>query len=359
MHQASVVLGMEDVALQEEVLHFLERLPRVRVVAAAEDAVELARQVRDRRPDAAVVTPSLAERSNVDGASVLVVDGSESTSALRAALRAGARGFYLWPEEREALALEAERAARPRREPVTRGRVIAVFAPRGGAGTTFLATNLAAACADRGADTVLADLDPFYADVTVALGVEPNGAPTVADLAPVADELTDEHLERILHRDSRGFRVLLAPHRPLDEGLDPRVVSAALAALRAEHDLVIAHLPRTLDEGTRAALAESDFALVVVTLDVIGLRDARRALDVFRTLGMAGRCRLVLNRVGRGEIVPADAEGVLGLGAVAVIREDRAVRKAQDRGELVVGRSTPAGRRVAALARRLLEESTE
>jgi pilus assembly protein CpaE len=359
MRQASVVLGMEDAALQEEILHFLERLPRVRVVAAAEDAVELARHVRDRHPDAAVISPSLAERSNVDGAALLVVDGTESTSALRAALRAGARGFYLWPEEREALARETERAARPRREPVTPGRVIAVFAPRGGAGTTFVATNLAAACADRGVDTVLADLDPFYADVTVALGVEQDGAPTLAELAPVADELTEEHLERILHRHPRGFRVLLAPHQPMQDGLDPRVVSAALAALRAEHGIVVAHLPRTLDEATRAALAESDLALIVVTLDVLGLRDARRALQVLRDLGMDGRCRLVLNRVGRGEIVPADAEGVLGLGATAVIREDRAVRKAQDRGELVAGRSTPAGRRVAALARRLLEESSE
>jgi septum formation inhibitor-activating ATPase MinD len=54
--------------------------------------------------------------------------------------------------------------------------------------------------------------------------------------------------------------------------------------------------------------------------------------------------------------VPDDAERVLGLRPVAMIREDRAVRRAQDRGQVVAGRSTPAARRVAALARRILDE---
>jgi septum formation inhibitor-activating ATPase MinD len=55
-------------------------------------------------------------------------------------------------------------------------------------------------------------------------------------------------------------------------------------------------------------------------------------------------------------VVPEDAERVLGLHPAVLIKEDRAVRRAQDRGEVVAGRSTPAARRVAVLARRLLDE---
>jgi pilus assembly protein CpaE len=359
MNEASVVLGMEDSALQEEVLHFLERVPGVRVVGAAVDGLGAARQVRDRGADAAVVSPEVLHSAGLDGASVMVVSNRETTAALRAALRAGARGFYLWPEERETLARDAERSARPRRaEPAESGRVVAVFGPRGGAGVTFVATNLAAACVDRGADTVLADLDAFYADVTVALGIAGDGIPTIADLAPVADELGEDHLERALHRHPRGFRVLLGPHRPLDVGLDPQVVVAVVRLLSSRHDLVLLHLPRALDEGTRAGLEEADVVLMVVTLDVLALRDARRALDVLRGIGVEGRCRLILNRAGRGEVIPADAERALGLSPAAVIREDRAVARAQDRGELVAGRSTPAARRLAVLARLLLEEAS-
>ncbi len=358
MHEASIVLGLEDPAVQEEVLHFLDRLPRLRVVGAADDVSGLSRAVRDHRPDAAVVSPGLLEGGDLDGAALLVVAARETTATLCAAIRAGARGFYLWPEERERLARDAERGARPRPdERPTAGRVVAVFGPRGGVGATFLATNLAAACAAREADTVLADLDPFFADATTALGIEDGSVPTIAELAPVADELTGEHLERVLHRHPIGFAVLLAPHRPMDRGLDAGVVSASVRALRARHEVVVLHLPRALDEPTRAALEEADHVLLVVTLDVLALRDARRALDVLRSSGLEGRCRLVLNRVGRGEIVPDDAERVLGLRPVTMIREDRAVRRAQDRGQVVVGRSTPAARRVVTLARRILEEA--
>lgn len=356
MHEASIVLGMEDPAIQEEVLHFLDRLPRLKVVSAADDPPGLARAVREHRPDAAVVSPGLVDGGDVDGAALLVVAARETTSTLRAALRAGARGFYLWPDERDRLARDAERAARPPEERPSTGRAVAVFGPRGGAGATFLATNLAAACAARDADTVLVDLDPYFADVTSALGIDEAGAATIAELAPVADELTGEHLDRVLHRHPLGFGTLLAPHRPMERSLDAAVVSASVRALRARHQVVVLHLPRALDDATRAAMEAADLVLLVVTLDVLALRDARRALDLLRGSGLDGRCRLVLNRVGRGEVVPDDAARVLGLRPVTMIREDRAVRRSQDRGEVVVGRSSPAARRVAALARHVLEE---
>jgi pilus assembly protein CpaE len=357
MHEASIVLGMDDLAVQEEVLHFLDRLPSVRVVGAADDTSALSRAVREHRPDAAVASPALLASGDLDGAALFVVAEKETTSALRAAIRAGARGFYLWPEERDVLARDAERAGRPRTEQrPSAGRTVAVFGPRGGVGTTFLATNLAAACSAKDADTVLVDLDPFFADVTTALSIDDEAVPTIAELAPVANELTGEHLERVLHRHPLGFRILLAPHRPMGSGLDPAVVTASVRALRARHQVVLLHLPRALDEPTRAALEQADMVLLVVTLDVLALQDARRALEVLRASGLEERCRLVLNRVGRGEIVPDDAERVLGLRPVAMIREDRAVRRAQDRGQVVAGRSTPAARRVSALARRILDE---
>jgi hypothetical protein len=54
-------------------------------------------------------------------------------------------------------------------------------------------------------------------------------------------------------------------------------------------------------------------------------------------------------------VVPQDAERVFGLRPSAVIRHDRTVPRAQNRGDLIAGRSGPAGRGVRLLARRLLE----
>jgi pilus assembly protein CpaE len=358
MQETSVVLGLEDPALQEELLHYLDRLPRVRVVGASLDAAGLGRELRARRPDVAVVTPRiLGEAPGLDGATVFVVSPRETTEALRLALRAGARGFYLWPEEREALARQAERAHRPRpADRVRPGRVVSVYGPRGGAGVTFLATNLAAACADRDARVALVDLDPSYGDVAAALGVDGNGGTaSLADLAPVLDELTPEHVDRTLHAHPRGFRALLAPPEP-GRPLPPSGVAAAARTLRSNFDVVLLHLPRALDETTRAALEESDRILVVVTLDVVGLRDAKRALGFFGAAGVREACRLIVNRAVRGEVVPEDAERVLGLAPEVVIRFDRQVGRALNRGELVAGRQGPAARAIAVLARRVLGE---
>jgi pilus assembly protein CpaE len=358
MHETSVVLGLEDPALQEEVLHFLDRLPRVRVVGAVADGPGLGRQVRERRPEAAVASPGVvASAPDLDGAALLVVSQVESTDALRAALRAGASGFYLWPEERDGLGRDAERAARPSaREAVSPGQVVAVHSPRGGAGCTFVATNLAAACADRNADTVLADLDSFGADVTAALGLRvEDTVPTSAELVSVEDEMTEEHIDRVLHPHARGFRVLLAPHDARMETVGPGGASAAIRLLRDRFDVVVLHLPRALDATARAAIEVSDVVLLVVTLDVLGLRAARRVLDLLAGLGVEARCRLILNRVSRGEIVPADAERVLELPVSSVIRNDRSVPRSQNRGELVAGGGSPAARRLAGLAQTLLE----
>lgn len=356
MQETRVVLGIGDRALEEEVLHFLARIPRIRVVAAAGNAEGLARGVAQARPDAAVVSPSVLKAApELDGASVLVISERETSAALRTAIRAGARGFYVWPQEREALARDAETFVRPRpQERGAPGRVVAVYGPRGGAGVTFLATNLAAALAARDARAVLVDLDHFYADLTTALGVPPGAdVPTVSELTPVLEELSPDHLDRVLYAHPRGFRVLLGPHDPKGPCLDPGAVAALAGVLRARWDAAVLHLPRTPDEPTRAALEAADDILLVVTLDVLAFRDARRTLAWLAGLGVGPRCRLVINRAARAEIVPQDAERVFGLSPACVIGVDRSVPRAQNRGELVVGRSGLAARKVQALAEQL------
>ncbi|HWC31863.1 MAG TPA: hypothetical protein VG709_01895, partial [Actinomycetota bacterium] len=265
----------------------------------------------------------------------------------------------VWPGDRDALARALERIRRPSGADGTKsGRAVAVFGARGGAGVTFLATNLAAAFAARGATCVLADLDPFYTDVSVALGVSPNGgAPTIADLAPVLDELTVEHVERVLYRHPRGFHTLLAPAVPGAVRLSPDHVGAVARTLRAAADVAILHLPRSLDDTTVAAMEAADDVLLVVTLDVVAFRDARRTLERLEAAGVDGRCKLVINRATRAEVAPDDAEHVFGIRPVSVIRADRSVGRAQNRGEVLAGRSGAAARRVAALAERLLDHA--
>ncbi|HEX6209065.1 MAG TPA: AAA family ATPase [Actinomycetota bacterium] len=359
MDGTTVVLGFDAPALQEQVLRFIERRPGLRIAGAAGDAQALTSKVRETGPQVVITTPDvLAAGPELNGAALLVVGERETTAGLRAAIRAGARGFYLWPEERDSLGHDADRAGADPERPD--GRVVAVYGPRGGVGTTFLATNLAAACAGDGRRVILADLDLHFADVTTALGIVANGeSRTIADVAALADDLGASHLEAVLHRHPRGFEILLAPPRAEQAAdVEPEQVRAMGKALRSAGDLIVLHVPRALDRVTLAALEAADEILLVVTLDVLAFRDAKRAMELLAAKDLSERCRLVVNRARRAEVLPDDAERVFGLRPVAVIASDPAVPRAQDRGQIVVGRRGQAGRKVAALARSILKEGS-
>ncbi|HZD17092.1 MAG TPA: AAA family ATPase [Actinomycetota bacterium] len=351
-----VVLAIGRAEIAEEVMHFLDRTGRSRVVGTASDSQQLAEAVRQLEPDAVVAEPSfLSPRSELDGSALLALDTTQSVATLRRAIRAGARGFYLWPAEREELAVAA---ARPRpgteQDVARRASVIAVYGPRGGIGATFVATHLAAAFAARERACVLVDLDVVFADASSALGVPDEEPPrTMGHLLPLGEEIAPQHLTDVLWRHPRGFDVLLAPGDEVAAtGIRASHYRAAIAAAQRTCDIVVLHVPRGLDEVARTGLELADRVVVVLGLDVLSFRDAKRAIAV---AGVEDRCAFVINRAGRSEIAPADVERVFGRPPLAVLPAARGVPAAQDRGRLVPLRGR-LGRSLGRLARCLIEE---
>jgi Flp pilus assembly CpaE family ATPase len=117
---------------------------------------------------------------------------------------------------------------------------------------------------------------------------------------------------------------------------------------------VVLHVPRGLDEIARTGLDLADQVLVVLGLDVLSFRDAKRAIAA---AGLQDRCAFVVNRARRSEISPKDVERVFGTPALAVIPADRGAPAAQDRGRLLPMRGR-LGRAIDGLARRLTESSS-
>jgi MinD-like ATPase involved in chromosome partitioning or flagellar assembly len=327
-----VVVALEAHDVTEEVLHFLDRSGRARVVGTASDDRQLAEAVRQLEPDVVVAEPSLVG-DGTDGAALLALATRESVAALRTAVRVGARGFFVWPAERDGL-LDGVASAGDRRALVRRATVVAVHASRGGAGCTFVATHLAQALAARGASCVLIDADPTFGDVATALGAV-GDVRTLADLAPVADELTWEHVDGASVSHPSGFRALLsgAGDPPSPGGTDP--VRSALNVAATTVDVVLVHLPRNLDERARRCLEEADRGLEVLSLDVLSFRATSRALEVLAPLALEDRLGFVVNRAARAELTVADVRRVFGHDPVAVVPADPAVGRAQDRGTLL------------------------
>jgi Flp pilus assembly CpaE family ATPase len=343
---ARVVLALEAPEVAEEVMHFLDRSGRARVVATAADDRQLAEAVRQLEPDAVVAEPGMLSGATASGV-VLALDVRESVSSLRTAIRAGAAGYFLWPKERDELLGAAAVSVRRAQRSARRGTVLAVHGGRGGSGVTFVATHLAAAFARR-SSAVLIDADPVFGDVAQALDapagddVEPTH--TFADAASLGEDLGPEQLKNALWHHESGIDVLLPPPPEVAARLGPADLRLVTDAAAGVADVVILHLPRALGPVSLAAAETAERLLEVVTLDVLSFRATSRSLEACGSLHLEGRVGFVVNKAARSEITPGDVQRVFGEPALAVLPHDRAVRSAQDRNRLLPGRGRMARR---------------
>ncbi len=349
-----VVLALEAPQIAEEVLHYLDRSGLARVVATAADDRQLADAVRQTEPDLVVAQPSLAAAAR--GSVIVALDGRESVGGLRAALEAGARGFFVWPDDRERLLGTVARSNTGHDSSGSRGLVVAVRGARGGAGATFVAAHLPAAIARAGSSCLLIDGDPVADDLRSAVGAPIEGLHTVGDLLPVADQLRATQVSEAAWPHAAGFGLL--PAADPDARVSGDDFAAVIGAAAQAVDVVVVHLAKTLDDAAVAALRVSDRVLHVLTLDAVSFRAADRALEALSPLRLASRSGFIVNRAARSEIAPADVRRVFGVEALAVFPVDRAAERAQAGGRLLGPRGR-MGRAFDRLAVRIREDDRE
>ena len=112
---------------------------------------------------------------------IVAYSGSWSPTVERRLMQSGVNDFLHGKISREQMNNIAERARRkgavvyaPASDARDSGRVIAVVGQKGGIGKTTTSTNLAAAIAAEGSNTVLLiDLDTRFGDVAVMMDVKP------------------------------------------------------------------------------------------------------------------------------------------------------------------------------------------
>jgi pilus assembly protein CpaE len=241
---------------------------------------------------------------------VVLVRTEVTTPLLQDALRAGIREVV---DLRDSLGIKAavqrsahlsatlrEQAATPQIPSQGRsvtGKVVTVFSAKGGCGKTTLATNLAAALADRGRrQVVLVDLDLAFGDVAIALQLFP--AHTIADAVPIAESLDTETIRAILTPHSAGLTTLVAPVDPgSGESVPPSLVSRIIDLLREQYDYVVVDTPPAFDEQVLAAFDASDVVALIATLDVPALKNLKLTLETLDLLRyQRDKWRVVLNR---------------------------------------------------------------
>ncbi len=278
-----------------------------RLLAGGDDAEQLREEIMRLRPSAAIITLGaqpeaglkLIERLTAECPSVALICASRDASPdlILRSLRAGAREFLRLPmiaeEFQTVLDRTANLCAAHAEAPKKKGRVVAVFSSKGGCGTSFIATNLAAAL---DAPTVLVDLNLQAGDLALFLGVEPKYS--IADLIENRARIDDTLLATYLAPHSAKLALLPAPREAdLADDIEPEHVFEALELLRERYEYVVIDPQHTFDAITLAALDQADDIMLVLTLDIPAIRSAQRALELFDRLGYPRRkVRVVVNR---------------------------------------------------------------
>ncbi len=329
-----------------QVLPSLEALRRHLETQFAEDVVVLGPGIDleaalDLTSAMRVTRPSLA---------IILIRRRVDTSVLTDALRAG---VFEVVGERDLAGLDAavrraRQLARQLRETVSgapaagetpgRGTLITVFSAKGGCGKTTLATNLAAALADRGRRQVcLVDLDLAFGDVAIALQLFP--AHTIADAVPLSDTLDAPAVLSLLTPHSPGLTTLVAPIEPgTGDSIPATLITRILQLLKQQFDFVVVDTPPAFDDHVLAAFDQSDLVALIATLDIPALKNLKLTLETLDLLNYPrDRWRLVLNRAdSKVGLALGEVEKTLKAPIVAQIPSSRDVPASINRGVPIV-----------------------
>src|SRR5918912_35499 len=281
---------------------------RARLLAGGNDAEQVAAEILNLRPNAVVITMAdsnaeqalrLIEKLSVECPATAIISAARNASPdlILRSLRSGAREFLRLPiiadEFKTVLDRTAEFCAGQKAAPKKKGRMIAVFSSKGGCGTSFIPTNIAAALNQ---PTVLVDLNLQAGDLPLFLGLEPKYS--IADMVENRARMDDALLASYITPHSVKLSLLAAP-READSADDikPEHVFEALERLRESYDYVVLDPQHTFDAITLAALDQADDIVLVLTLDIPAIRSAQRALAIFDRLGYPRKkVRIVVNR---------------------------------------------------------------
>jgi len=194
-------------------------------------------------------------------------------------------------------------------------RTVAVHSPRGGVGTTTVATNVAMVKAREKPDrVVLVDLHLQFGQVATLLNVE--AKQSLADVARDDAAMTEPELLRTYAaRHDSGLHVLAAPTSPeLAELITAAHVDKILTTLLESYDLVVIDAGSWLDERTMTAFEHAESVLFTVTPEIGSLKAMVGLLEYLSEAGsVAAKSSFVLNNLFAREILKVrDVETSLG-----------------------------------------------
>lgn len=256
----------------------------------------------------------------------ILLTAEASPQTLIAAMRAGFRDVLAWPLEQRSLGealLRAEGKRASRGAPET--RIVSFMSCKGGAGTTFIATNVAHAISTGWKKRVLlVDLNQLYGDAAFFVTNE-TPASTLPEICEQADRMDSAFLDASLMHVSDTFHVLAGAGDPVKAAeINGDRFEWILGIAIPRYDFVIFDLGQSINQLSILALDRSNEIHLVLQASMPHVRAGRRLQDILASLGYPpDRVRLLLNRYSRhAAAARAALEDVLNVSPYQVLPED-------------------------------------
>lgn len=383
------VLIVDDIAeTRENIRKLLQFENDIEVVGAGRtghEGIDLAIELRPdvvlmdiNMPDMDGITATETIRQKVPYAQIIILTVQSDPNYMRRAMLAGARDYLTKPPSVDEMINAIRRAGRIAHEERSKirppiighpldvqsgglglhqfrsGKVIAVYGPKGGTGTTTIAVNLAIALQNEETPTLLVDGDLEYGDVAVFINQQAKNS--IVDLAPRADELDFEIIEEVtLCHEPSGLKILSAPSRPeLSETVTGEQFTKVLEFLRNIYAYIVVDCSSSLSDVTLATIDIADLIVLLTTQEIPAIKNARLFLDILTALKI-GKERLlfIMNKFDRRIGITPDKIGESFKKEIEVILpyEDRVVLPSINRGiPFVLGdKSRPITKSIFAL----------
>ena len=289
-------------------------------------------------------------------ASFMLLTREHQQDLLIRAMRAGVREVLQLPLNHRAFHEAIDRiAASVGVTSIREGKVLAFISCKGGSGATFISTNFGYALATLADKKVLLiDLHGQFGDATLYVS-DQRPAMTLSDVCSQIARIDGPFLESCLVHVTGGFGVLAAADDPAHKvELKAEHMDAILRVARKHYDYILLDVGRQIDAISLRALDSADAIHPVLQLGLPDIRDGRRLLDIFRSLGYpVDQTRLIVNRYEKGgKLRLQDLQSALGADIMHTVPNDYlAVTDSVNQGVPVLrmSRSAPVSRSLSEL----------